>query len=54
MGFLSKTAAFMGMASLRDLVSDSIAIDLGSAATIIYEKARNSEECLKFNFATNL
>lgn len=36
MGFLSKTAAFMGMASLRDLVSDSIAIDLGSGATIIY------------------
>ena len=36
MGFLSKTAAFMGMGSLRNLVSDSIAIDLGSAATIIY------------------
>lgn len=40
MGFLSKTAAFMGMASLRDLVSDSIAIDLGSAATIIYVHGR--------------
>lgn len=36
MGFMSKTAAFMGMGSLRELVSDSIAIDLGSAATIIY------------------
>ena len=36
MGFLSKTAAFMGMGSLRNLVSDSIAIDMGSAATIIY------------------
>jgi rod shape-determining protein MreB len=40
MGFLSKTAAFMGMASLRDLVSDSIAIDLGSGATIIYVHGR--------------
>lgn len=36
MSFISKTAAFMGMGSLRNLVSDSIAIDLGSAATIIY------------------
>jgi rod shape-determining protein MreB len=36
MGFISKTAAFMGMGSLRNLVSDSIAIDMGSAATIIY------------------
>src|SRR6185369_12617585 len=36
MGFMSKTAAFMGMGSLRNLVSDSIAIDMGSAATIIY------------------
>jgi rod shape-determining protein MreB len=40
MGFLSKTAAFMGMASLRDLVSDSIAIDMGSGATIIYVHGR--------------
>lgn len=40
MGFLSKTAAFMGMTSLRDLVTDSIAIDLGSAATIIYVHGR--------------
>jgi rod shape-determining protein MreB len=36
MSFISKTAAFMGMGSLRNLVSDSIAIDMGSAATIIY------------------
>jgi rod shape-determining protein MreB and related proteins len=36
MSFMSKTAAFMGMGSLRNLVSDSIAIDMGSAATIIY------------------
>lgn len=40
MGFLSKTAAFMGLTSLRDLVSDSIAIDMGSAATIIYVHGR--------------
>jgi len=40
MGFMSKTAAFMGMASLRNLVSDSIAIDMGSAATIIYVRGR--------------
>lgn len=36
MSFLSKTAAFMGMGSLRNLVSDSIAIDMGSGATIVY------------------
>jgi len=40
MGFMSKTAAFMGMASLRNLVSDSIAIDMGSGATIIYVHGR--------------
>jgi rod shape-determining protein MreB len=40
MGFLSKTAAFMGMGSLRNLVSDSIAIDMGSGATIIYVRGR--------------
>ena len=40
MGFMSKTAAFMGMGSLRNLVSDSIAIDMGSGATIIYVHGR--------------
>src|SRR5690349_5520825 len=40
MGFMSKTAAFMGMASLRDLVSDAIAIDMGSGATLIYVHGR--------------
>jgi rod shape-determining protein MreB and related proteins len=40
MGFMSKTAAFVGMASLRNLVSDSIAIDMGSGATIIYVHGR--------------
>jgi rod shape-determining protein MreB and related proteins len=40
MSFMSKTAAFMGMQALRNLVSDSIAIDMGSAATIIYVRGR--------------
>src|SRR5438046_9350350 len=40
MSFMSKTAAFMGMAALRNLVSDSMAIDMGSAATIIYVRGR--------------
>lgn len=35
MSFMSKTAAFVGMKALRNLVSDSMAIDMGSAATII-------------------
>ena len=38
--FMSKTAAFMGLRSLRDLVSNSMAIDMGSAATVIYERGR--------------
>ncbi len=40
MSFISKTAAFMSMSSLRNLVSDSLAIDMGSAATIIYVRGR--------------
>lgn len=40
MSFMSKTAAFMGMSALRNLVSDSMAIDMGSAATIIYVRGR--------------
>lgn len=40
MGFISKTAAFMGMPDLRNLVSDSIAIDMGSATTVIYVRGR--------------
>jgi rod shape-determining protein MreB len=40
MGFISKTAAFMGMPALRNLVSDSIAIDMGSATTVIYVRGR--------------
>jgi rod shape-determining protein MreB len=37
---MRKTAAFMGMRALRNLVSDSMAIDMGSAATIIYVRGR--------------
>ena len=40
MSFMSKTSAFMGLRGLRDLVSDSMAIDMGSAATIIYVRGR--------------
>jgi rod shape-determining protein MreB len=40
MSFVSKTAAFMSMAALRNLVSDSMVIDMGSAATIIYVRGR--------------
>lgn len=37
---ISKTAAFLGMNALRNLVTDSMAIDMGSAATIIYVRGR--------------
>lgn len=40
MSFMSKTAAFMGMHALRELVSESIAVDMGSASTIIYVRGR--------------
>ena len=40
MSFMRKTAAFMGMRALRNLVSDSMAIDMGSATTIIYVRGR--------------
>jgi rod shape-determining protein MreB and related proteins len=40
MSFIGKTAAFMRMGALRNLVSDSMAIDMGSAATIIYVRGR--------------
>lgn len=36
MSFMSKTAAFIGLRALRDVVSDQIAIDMGSASTIIW------------------
>lgn len=37
---MSKTAAFVGIKALRSLVSDSMAIDMGSAATIISVRGR--------------
>jgi rod shape-determining protein MreB len=40
MSFTSKTAAFVGIRSLRNLVSDSMAIDMGSASTVIYVRGR--------------
>lgn len=40
MSFISKTTAFLGMHALRSLVSDSIAIDMGSATTVVYVRGR--------------
>ncbi len=40
MSFMSKTAAFRGIRALQDLVSDSMAIDMGSASTIIAVRGR--------------
>src|SRR3989441_9334588 len=40
MSLMSKTAAFTGLDALRNLVSDSMAIDMGSAATIIDVRGR--------------
>ena len=37
---MSKTATLMGLPSLRDLVSDSMAVSMGAAATIIYVRGR--------------
>lgn len=36
MSFIAKTAAFIGLRTLRNMVSDSVAVDMGSAATIIW------------------
>src|SRR5436309_5781394 len=40
MSFMSKTSAFIGLDGLRNLMSDSMAINMGSAATIIYVRGR--------------
>lgn len=40
MSFMSKTTAFRGIRALHDLVSDSMAIDMGSASTIIAVRGR--------------
>lgn len=40
MSFMSKTSSFMGISALRNLVSDSMAIDMGSASTIVAVRGR--------------
>jgi rod shape-determining protein MreB len=40
MAFMRKTSAFLGMSALQNLVSDSMAIDMGSASTIIAVRGR--------------
>jgi rod shape-determining protein MreB and related proteins len=40
MAFMRKTAAFLGVRALQDMVSDSMAIDMGSASTIISVRGR--------------
>src|SRR5690349_1479830 len=40
MAFTKKTSAFLGMRALQNLVSDSMAIDMGSAWTIISVRGR--------------
>lgn len=40
MSFIGKTKAFFGLNALKDLVSDSMAIDMGSASTIIAVRGR--------------
>jgi len=40
MSFMSKTSAFIGLNGLRYLVSDSMAINMGSAATVIFVRGR--------------
>lgn len=40
MSFMSKTGSFLGLTALRDLVSDSMAIDMGSASTIVSVRGR--------------
>src|SRR6185436_13284612 len=40
MSFMSKTSSFIGLRALRSLVSDSMAIDMGSASTIIAVRGR--------------
>ena len=40
MSFIGRTGSFIGLRKLRDLVSDSMAIDMGSASTIIAVRGR--------------
>lgn len=36
MSFMSKTGVFVGLLALRDIISDQIAVDMGSATTVIW------------------
>src|SRR5215510_5139090 len=40
MSFIGKTSTFLGLNALKNLVSDSMAIDMGSASTIIAVRGR--------------
>ena len=40
MSFIGKTKTFLGLSALKNLVSDSMAIDMGSASTIIAVRGR--------------
>jgi len=40
MSFMSKTSAFLGIRALQGMISDSMAIDMGSASTIISVRGR--------------
>src|SRR5258705_6092126 len=40
MSFIGRTGSLMGLSALRNLVSDSMAIDMGSASTIIAVRGR--------------
>ena len=40
MSFIGKTKTFLGLNALKNLVSDSMAIDMGSASTIIAVRGR--------------
>ncbi|HEY9501237.1 MAG TPA: rod shape-determining protein [Pyrinomonadaceae bacterium] len=40
MSFIGRTGSFIGLRALRDIVSDSMAIDMGSASTIIAVRGR--------------
>jgi len=40
MSFIGRTRTFLSLSGLRNLVSDSMAIDMGSASTIIAVRGR--------------
>ena len=40
MSFIGKTGRLIGLTALRQLVSDSLAIDMGSASTLIAVRGR--------------